>query len=231
MDNEEKYLCSPWIDSINTQWEDVLCLGKRQDLKKGTVIINDGQYINNIYYLRRGEVKMSALNAEGMEKIIWYIQNGSLFGETPFFDKKPCYNVFTSTQDCEVYLFSRECIFNEIIPKYPELAINMLESFANKVRVLSTQVKDITLRRPVTRVCKMLYYLSGPNKKEIFKPQERVKCMKKITQQDLASFIGVHRVTLNNVIADLKDEGIVENFSKNKITILNFKRLVEYTLK
>lgn len=216
---------SPWIKPRNQEWEAVLSLAHKRTYKKGAII--DGSESKNfLYYLHRGRVKYSRIDAEGPEKIFWYIDRGNLFGEVPFWSGKTMENSFTVTENAEIFAFSRACVQHEIMSKHPSLIINMLTSMANKLRVQSLQNGDFTSL--ISRLSRILMYAIGRDHKEI--NEGRLEC-KGVSQQELASLLGVHRVTLNNAVAQLKREGIIGEMTKKKLVISDCAGLMKHAAK
>jgi CRP-like cAMP-binding protein len=132
--------------------------------------------------------------------------------------------MFLVIEDCTIYTFSRQCIYEEVLPKHPELVMNLVESLAHKLRIVVMQSSDLDCLP--SRVCKMLVYLSEREGRKI-ENSSKVVCPKGICQQELASLMGIHRVTLNTVIAQLKKEGVVETISKKALVISDYQRLLE----
>ncbi len=219
-----QHFCSPWISAKNAVWEKVLHLGQKHSYNKGNVIIGGNQPPGDyLYYLYSGTVKFYGASPEGNEKIIWYLERGNIFGEVPFFEGKVMENVFIATEKCVVYIFTRQCFNEEILPKHPDLVTNLLYSMANKIRVVTLHASDLAALP--SRVCKVLIYLV--DRSDGGGPGGEVVGTQGITQQELACILGVHRVTLNNAIAQLKQEGIIGHISKNKLVINSYARLLE----
>jgi CRP-like cAMP-binding protein len=219
-----QHFCSPWISAKNAVWEKVLHLGQKHSYNKGNIIFGGSQpAVERLYYLYSGTVKFYGASPDGNEKIIWYLEKGNIFGEVPFFEGKVTENVFVATEKCVVYTFSRQCFNAEILPKHPDLVTNLLYSMANKIRVVTLHASDLAALP--SRVCKVLIYLvdrgNGGG------PAGRVVSTRGITQQELACILGVHRVTLNNVLAQLKQNGILDHMSKSSLVIKDYGRLLE----
>lgn len=218
---------SPWIYAQNKLWESVLELGQKHVYEKGAIVLGGGKPVDYLYYLHAGRIKFSKLTADGDEKILWYINKENIFGAAPFFDRRPirdmC-NMLTALEDCEVYTFSRECFSKEIVVKYPELLENLIQSMAYKIFLGLNRGGDLSSLP--SRICKVLRYViqreqgTGAADKKIRS--------KGISQQELADILGVHRVTLNNAISQLKREGIIEHISKRSLVINDIGRLNEY---
>lgn len=80
------WMTSPWVTfNEAADWKNILVHGKRIILPKGKVIVAAGSLVPKLHYLHRGEIVMRSFDHEGREKIIWYIEEGCIFGEVPFF--------------------------------------------------------------------------------------------------------------------------------------------------
>lgn len=219
MDSSEiSYTWSPWLNQNQSSWENVLHLGVKKQFKKNSVVIGNGEPVNNLYYLQKGKIKVVSTTCLGREKPIWYISSGNIFGEVPFLDGGLCYTVFSCLEDCTVYAFSREVFSKEIFLQHPEVMMSILATLSIKTRNLLSQINDLCLNSPKMRVCKMLYYLnlsSSGNQIEI-------------SQQELGDMLGIHRVTLNHILNDLKSKGIISKKTcKKKIIVENCEELLE----
>lgn len=226
--NQIQSFCSPWIGAQNKVWESVLHLGHKHTYAKGSMVLGGGQPVDHLYYLYAGRIKYSKTNAGGDEKIVWYIDKGNIFGAAPFFDRQPIKNMgntLIATENCEVYTFSRSCFNNEIVGKHPEVVSNLIESMAYKIFLAVNRGGD--LASLPCRVCKVLLYVIQRQSNSGSSKDNKISS-KGISQQELAVILGVHRVTLNNTIVQLKREGVIGQISKRSLVINNIKRLLEY---
>ena len=213
---------SPWINAKNSMWESVIHLGKKQCYKKNATIIGNGMVIDHLYYLQSGKIRLSKIMSDGTEKIIWYLEKNTLFGETPFWDRKPMEGLFVAMEESVVYSFSRYCIEQEILLRHPNLMLNMIEGLASKARFLSIQASDLMPLKK--RLCKMLLYMVEREADQ--STTGRIVCKSNLSQMELAGLLGVHRVTLNHAMAKLKKEGIVEDIIRGRIIIADYSRLL-----
>ena len=198
-------------------------LGKKRCCKKDSLVIGNGELIDQLYYLYSGRLRLSKVMPDGTEKIVWYLDSGNLFGEIAFWDKKPLEGIFVAVEECLVFSFSRDCIRQNIMRDHLNLVENMLEGLANKARVLATQASDITSVK--SRLCKLLIYMA--EREEETARDQRILCRQGLSQQELAGLLGVHRVTLNHTMAQLKKEGIIESVGKGRITIADYTKLIQ----
>lgn len=211
------YTWSPWLNEVQSPWENVLHLGVKRQFKKNSVILGNSEGVNDLYYLHEGKIKVISTTSLGREKPIWYISSGNIFGEVPFLDGGLCYNVFMCIEDCIVYTFSRDVFSEKLIPQYPDVIKNTFGIMALKLRNLSAQINDICLNSPKMRVCKMLYFLDSTNNGVL-----------EVSQKELGDVLGIHRVTLNHILNELKDKGIIEPQKyKKRINVLDVDKLLD----
>ena len=174
--NDLWHLWSPWLKPKKSPWDQILHLGIKKQFIKNSLIIGNGQILTELHYLSQGKIKVISTSSKGKEKPVWYIESGNIFGEVPFLDGKPCYNIFESMEDCIVYTFSRQVFLEEIVPNSTDILQDIILTLAAKTRSLSSQINDISLNSPKLRVCKMLYDLkSKSNDSTLHTSQQEVR--------------------------------------------------------
>lgn len=212
---------SPWITSDQRSiWENLISFAQRHTFPKNSIIIHPGLIIDHLYYLKSGEVKTIAINESGQKKTIWFIHSGCIFGETALINQKPCSYTFQAMTDCEIYCIDKETLYNKILPQHPEAALGLMRALALKVHILSIQVEDWTFNKPLNRVAKLLYLLYQKQSPDCTLDQPIP-----VTQEELADILGIHRVTVNNVIRQLRKDGILKN--EKLILIKDIKKLAQ----
>lgn len=199
------------IRDLNTPWRDVLHMGTKLLLKKGEQV-PQGEYLA---FLNKGLVRLTHCSRDGKQKILWYIGVGCVFGETPFFDPQISLGggVHVCATPCEIYAFSRDCVFKKIFVQRPELMLNLLPSMARKVRMLSNQASSLYLDDVTVRVCKFLGQRIIPDSKPL-------QAKPGISRQELASLLGVHRITLFKSLKHLEEFGICGPYEHDTCVIL-----------
>lgn len=214
-------LSSPWICAGETvSWDAVLQYGVLKEYRKNEMIIRAGQTIEALGYLKSGLAKTVATEANGQEKLIWYIESGCVLGETPLINNKPCAYYFQAVQYSQVYWFSKAVVYGVILEKHPEIVKMLLSILARKVHVLSTQVEDQVFLKPAVRVAKLIYLFYERKKETGWKEYPSLP----VTQEDIANLLGLHRVTVNQILQGMKITGILENHT-HRIIVKDLDRL------
>lgn len=212
---------SPWISINCPDMNDILKHGEKKLAQTGTVLVDIGEMVNNFYYLHNGQVKLSAMTKDGLEKTIWYINSPGIFGETPFFHNQPCKWIISASKDCEYYVFTRKFIM-ENLANYPNIMKYVFQLLASKIRVLSSQIENLAFREPVVRVAHLLYVMVCQSGKKI---KDNVYSADiRLTHQEIADITGLHRVTASNALKSLYENGIITK-KRSKIIVSDIKRL------
>ncbi|MDR3357270.1 MAG: Crp/Fnr family transcriptional regulator [Desulfovibrio sp.] len=204
--------------NINLPWRSVLHLGRRAEYRKGHHV-----HVNlALHFLDRGSVRLTHWSLDGVEKILWYIEEGCLFGEVPCFDPLPAENLFVCAKHCVIYIFSRECVDN-IARTRPDLLINLLQSMACKMRHMAHHASALYLDTALVRLCKFLAHRLEPGSDP---PLARID----LSQREISCLLGMNRISLYRILRQQEENGMLGPVEGNKITILKpdeFFRLAE----
>lgn len=206
MNNRGMAFCE--LVDVNTEWESVLALGTRKNYAKGSRIDSRGY----LCYLEKGQIRLTHFTSEGGEKILWYIGEGCLFGETVLLDPQPTESFFIAGADCVAYTFTKELIM-KIFADRPDLLMNMLHTMARKLRILAAQSASLYLDDVLVRTCKFLALRIVPGSVPLMSNPG-------ISRQQMASLLGVHRVTLYKVLRQQEEAGLFGPFNRQSVTIL-----------
>jgi CRP-like cAMP-binding protein len=193
---------------MNSSWRSVLPLAKHNRLTKGEYV----QMGKDLLFLERGSVRLAHQNIEGTEKVLWYIREGCIFGEAAFFDSVPDETYCICATACSVYAFSPANV-KRISVERPELLLNLFQSMGRKLNMMCCQASSLYLDSVLVRVCKFLspriVLGSSPLTANINMPQ-----------QEMASLLGVHRISLYRVLRQQEERGLFGPMRNNSITIL-----------
>lgn len=204
------------IKGETATWKNVLHLGQKQKFEQGETIINAGELVTNLCYLHSGAVCMKRTSWDGGEKIIMHIEQETLFCEVPFFTSRPIRSSFVCHSDATVYFFSKKTV-DTMLAEYPEIAKDIINILSEKVSLLSNQSASLGLDSLEKRIVKyiLLQYNSAP-----LQANETIS-LGSLKMKDIASLLGVHRVTLYKAFKDLEKMNLIEMHSNNSLRILD----------
>ncbi len=201
------------IQQASELWKDVFDLSTPRSFKKGELVIRDGALVTSMYYILDGEVRMDMVSENGADKICWYFGPDTLLGETALFLQRPSLLYGVCTKPTKVRVFSREAIFDGIIPHHRELVLTLFHETAVKMRLLVHQIAMLGMDNMEARVCR---YLRSTLSRDA---SGGLYSVPGITQRELAKLLGMHRVTCGRVLKELKEKGIIGAYSVSRVRI------------
>lgn len=149
----------PLLRGLNLPWAEVLCGGARREHGPGEIIHQMGDAVDTLHYVVDGHVVAKAVTPDGVERYVLGFLPGSMFGQSPFFNRAPAETLFVSVRRTVTVAFSREFVYGRIPHTHPHLLLNLLESDAYRHRVFGRHIADATLRDLETRLCRFLLHL------------------------------------------------------------------------
>lgn len=171
--------------------------GQPTPYRKGQIIYLQGQEPNYLYCLESGTVRTGILSDQGEEKLLTTYQPGSIFGEASFFDGMPRVSTAVAATDCRIVCLNRDTV-QGLFRENPELASLMITYLARTVRLLSGHVDTMSFQAADKRLATLLLNHPAANA-EI-----------RVTHEELASALGVSRVTVSRILSNFSKKGYLE---------------------
>jgi CRP/FNR family transcriptional regulator, cyclic AMP receptor protein len=152
----------------------------------------------HLFVIVSGSVKVAIPDQEGHEVVVAVEREGAVFGDLALLDDAPRSATVTSLGETQVVTLSRDD-FLHAIERNPRATREILRLLARTVRRASGRIEDLVFLDVPGRVAKCLLDLSGAHGRPDVE----------LTQDDLASFVGATRVSVNRALADLETQGAI----------------------
>jgi CRP-like cAMP-binding protein len=207
------------IEHTNDCWRSVLHLGRKIKLVKGAEV----QQGRDLLFLESGKVYLMFQNMEGVEKILWYVREGCIFAETPFFDCISNEGVLICATDCVIYAFSQRDI-DRISKERPDLLFNLLASMSRTIRILAYHASSMCLDDALVRICRFLAQRLVPGSNPL-------TAKINLSRQEMANLLGIHRISLYRTLRAQKERGLFGSIRGKTITILRPQEFYELAKK
>ena len=204
------------IREQNSVWREVLHLASHQSISKGSRWMDDGTHTATFSFLDKGMMRLSSLDRNGNERIFLYIGQGCIFNELGVLNNGPNQTPFSSAaifalEDCEVYHFPQSILQDEaFVLRYPTLMMNLVHSLARKAGAFFSQLDESAGLSPETLVCRYLFRAMEEGMHATRPP---------FSQTELALALGLHRSTVCRILRQLRDGGILGEFTRHKLEI------------
>ena len=151
-----------------------------------------------VFLIVAGTVKVSVPDDTGREVVIALERGGDVFGELALFDDAKRSATVTAITDTSALALARS-EFMSVLEANPDAMRRMLGLLAKTVRRSTGHVEDLVFLDLAGRLAKCLLDISDAA------GVDRVD----MTQEDLASFVGAARVSVNRVLADFESRGAI----------------------
>ena len=202
----------------NSIWREILPLGTRLCLDKGQRLI-DSLDNESFSFLHKGMIRLSSLGENGNERIFLHIGAGCIFNELGCMHVAPLSTAsFLAVEPCEIYQFPRRLLQDrEFTLQYPELIMNLLQYLMLKAGAFFGQIEESVGLSPEILVCRYLARLQSEGPGNLHP---------RFSQSDLALALGLHRSTVCRNLHDLREKGILGEFTRTKLEILDKEALL-----
>ncbi|HEV8545126.1 MAG TPA: Crp/Fnr family transcriptional regulator [Candidatus Limnocylindrales bacterium] len=174
--------------------------------RKAETVFHQGDPGDALFIVASGSVKVVLPSDEGAEPaIVAILGAGEFFGELAILDGAPHSATIVAVEPTEILVLHRDA-FLGLIDTQPELRRALLASLAVEIRRLTGHVEDLHFLDLPGRLASRILRLAA---KEQANASGSVRIPWPYTQSELAGMIGGSRQSVNRLLADLSDEGLI----------------------
>jgi CRP-like cAMP-binding protein len=190
--------------------------------RRGETIFHQGDPGDTLFIVESGSVKIVLPSPEGEEgAIIATLGRGDFFGELALLDGAPHSATAVALEPSEALVLRREA-FDLLIDTQPTLRRALFAGLAAELRRLTGHVEELHFLDLPGRLASRLLRLAHEQQPDAATGEVHLSWP--YTQSDLASMIGGTRQTVNRLLNDLVDRGLVR-FEKDTLVIPDLERL------
>jgi len=177
-----------------------------KEVRRKEVLYLPGDAGDRIYLLKRGVVKISGLADDGREVILALLRKGEVFGEEAVLDDSPRDHMAEAHDDALVCILTKRD-FAEILRGHPEMAFKVTKLLGFRLKTFRNRVEKLLFKGAPARLAQTLLELAEDHGVQ---DARGVLLPLRLSQQDLASLIGVTRESVNLTLSDFRRRGLVE---------------------
>ena len=185
-----------------------------RSIERNEIIQLEGKSAEALFFVASGAVKLFKTSAEGKEQILSIARPGESFNDIAIFDDGQAPASAQAISPVVVYGISRSSLLS-IMQKYPQVTLNTTRVLAEQTRQLVELVEDLSFRRVISRVAKILLEHADDGTS----PKTR------LTQQEMAAMAGTVREVVARSLKALEEEGAI-SLERHRIKI-NDKETLE----
>jgi len=196
----------------------VAALARERRYRKGTILFNEGDAGESIFFIKEGRVRVTRLSASGQEQVLRVWGPGSAIGLVVLADKANYPATAQVTDDAILYAFRVDDLI-ALIPESHALAANAFRLVGQRLRLARDTAHDLAVHNTHGRLASLLLKTAGEQGSERFTLG--------LTHQEIAGMIGTSRETVTRVLADFRRTKCIA-VDGEQMVILNEERLREW---
>ncbi|ANU23093.1 Crp/Fnr family transcriptional regulator [Planococcus donghaensis] len=175
-------------------------------MKKGTQILIPEQPLDVLFFLKKGQVRLYRMTAQGKQFTTDILIDGNVFGETESFmltDKETYAEAMT---DCYLCTMDK-AKFEAFIRATPDVSFKLIQILSNQLKETHDISEKIALGDIRYRTLFLLLKMSEKSGK---REKEWQTINMRITHEDIATMVGSSRETISLLMSKLKKEGLLK---------------------
>jgi len=181
----------------------------------------DAQYLNKLYFLKEGFVKIGKIDDNGDELIKEILQPGDVFGQF-MLERNNMHGEFAQAHKCETVLCAFTIPdFEKLLAIRPDLSIVFSRKIGQKLKNVENRLVNLLQKDVRTRLLYFFWTLLQ-NQKSI--TTNAISLTNYLTHEDIARLTATSRQTVTTLINRFSEEGLLD-VDRKVITIHDIKLL------
>jgi len=177
----------------------------RRTFPRGMIIYHEGSPGDTLYIIESGQVRIFLLSESGQETSIQIYGPGDVFGEMSLLDGLPRSAGVVAMERTVALTLHREDFLHHLDAS-PRMARGILEVLSRRLRYTTDYAEGLASRDVYGRVAAKLLELADRYGVQ----KEGIEIDLRLTQAELASWVGATRESVNKVLGTLRDQGLIE---------------------
>jgi CRP/FNR family cyclic AMP-dependent transcriptional regulator len=179
-------------------------------VSRNSKLFNEGDRSDDAYLILSGLIKMVKTAADGSEAILAFVGAGQVVGELSAMDALPRLVTATATTESLVARIRRDQLV-EVMQAHPRVTFAMLANLTAQLRSAALQILALQSGDAMALVARRLFRLASDRAFESRRSEDggTIVIDMPISQQELAAWAGVSHRSAANVLALLRDDGII----------------------
>lgn len=192
------------------------------DAKKGDYIYFESQYLNKLFFIKKGCIKIGYIDNNGNEIIKEILQQGDLFGQFSL-ERNNMNGEFAQAYKCDVTLCAFTIDnFRKLLQQNTSIAIGYSQKVGNRLRKIENRLVNMLHADVRTRLVRFFYDMV--QSKDLAISENSVILDNFLTHDDIAQLIGSTRQTVTMLCNDPEIKQLV-NISRKYIILPNIKAM------
>jgi len=191
--------------------------------RRGEVLFHEGDPGDALFIVASGAVKVVVPSEDGDEAILVTLRRGDFLGELALLDGAPRSASAIALEPTVALALPRDQ-FRALVASEPAIRDALLASVAGELRRLTTHVAELHFLDLTGRLAARLARLCETQGEKL--PDGSVRLDAPLTQSDLASMIGATRQSVNKLLGEFEDRGLIR-VERDSIVVPKLETLMQ----
>ena len=190
--------------------QEIVAAAQVRNMDPGAYYFVEDDPADTGYLLLDGKVKLTQVTLDGQQVILGYLPPGRVYGIIAIL-KKVTYPVSAqAVGECKALAWDQKTL-NQMMRRYPQIALNSLYIMAGQIREFQNRVRDLSTKRVETRVAHAVMRLANQSGKKV---EAGVLIDLPLSRQDLAEMTGSTLYTVSRILNDWEKRKIIKSKRK-----------------
>ncbi|MFC0187923.1 Crp/Fnr family transcriptional regulator [Fictibacillus aquaticus] len=194
-----------------------------QKIEKDQYLFLDDDTANKLYYVKHGQIKITKMNEEGKELVLYIFQDGDLIGELANSGEARYSFSAKAARDTEVGVIQQKDL-ETLIWQHGNVAVEFMRWMGIMHKITRSKFRDLMLYGKNGALCSTLIRLSNSYGRMT---ADGIVLSNKFTNTELAELVGTSRETVNRMLSQLKKENVIKTNKDGTIVIADLAFLKE----
>ncbi|MEM8729202.1 MAG: Crp/Fnr family transcriptional regulator [Pseudomonadota bacterium] len=169
-------------------------------LDKGQMLFDAGDPGDALFAVTQGALEISVCSEDGRKLALDIMRPGAVLGEITLFDPGPRTATAIALEPSALRRVRHRDVLSQI-RKHPDLAIDLIHLAGQRMRWMNRQLNEQVFLPVPLRLARKLLYLTQ---------EEMADQQLKLSQTELAEFVGATREAVSKTLSSWKKDGVVE---------------------
>lgn len=201
-----------------TLFEALIAKGKHRNFTNKQIIYVENDDPSFLYFLKKGQVKTYKRAKDGRELSSTLYNDGDFFGYESLCKASHYTDNSATLSECEIILIAK-VDFMDYLLNHQEIASTFIGMLSGSVQEKEEQMLKLAYFSVRKRVADALVQVANK-----FGDGKNDSCTLKISRDDLAALVGTASETVSRMLADFKEEKLIEK-NGNAINIISIEKL------
>jgi CRP-like cAMP-binding protein len=212
-------LSGQWFSHLPALLQDsLLAIAKVRRLSPGQRLFRRGDPPCGLYAVLEGSVRIGAVNEQGKEALLSLVESPHWFGEICLFDGQPRTHDAFGVGLC-ILLHVPQAALLELLEKQQQYWRHFALLMSHKLRLTFINLEQLSLMPAPARVAHRLLLIA-----EGYGETQHSRRIIQLPQEQLALMLSLSRQTINQILKELQNKGIL-NLSYGEIEVVDLEKL------